>query len=82
MRNLSLTKFYLPHFIIGVFTFVFFVSATEIIINLYKENQLERERASVMDKFVAVRAKIEGKFNSMLFLSASLMAPCGNSPSN
>lgn len=80
MRNLNMTKFFFPHFIIGLITFMLFVSATEMMISLFQDNQLERKRSSVVDRAAAVRARIEGEINSTLFFSASLVAHVATHP--
>ncbi|EPJ43695.1 MAG: hypothetical protein OFPI_42050 [Osedax symbiont Rs2] len=51
-----------------------FLAAIEVIITLLLANQHQRIRSATVDKVATARAKIEGEFNSMLFLSAGLMA--------
>ena len=73
-------KHLLPHLLIGGITLFLFIGTTELIINLFRENQLERKHSSIVDKVATVRAKIEGEFNSMLFLSTGLMAHVATQP--
>ena len=80
MSKLSVIKYFSPHIIIGIITAAVFIAATEAIIYLLNENQLERNRSAIVDKAAAVRAKIEGEFNSMLFLSTGLMAHVATQP--
>ena len=61
-------------------TLLLLVGVTELSLNLFQENELERKRSSVVDKVATVRAKIEGEFNSTLFLSAGLMAHVATHP--
>lgn len=80
LQRLNITKYGFPHILIGLITFILFVGSTELIISLLHENQIEKMRSSIVDKAAAVRAKIEGEFNSMFFLSAGLMAHVANHP--
>jgi len=80
MVKLRIAKHDLPHILIGLLTFVMFLVCFELIISLLLSNQHERKRSATIDKVATVRAKIEGEFNSMLFLSAGLMAHVSTHP--
>ncbi|MCJ8337454.1 MAG: sensor domain-containing diguanylate cyclase [Pseudomonadales bacterium] len=74
MLKLKITKHAIPHILLGLLTFVLFLVGFELIISLLLANQHERKRSATVDKIATARAKIEGEFNSMLYLSAGLMA--------
>ena len=80
MYQLRITRFLYIHLIFGVCFTLLFVIGTEWILHLLNQNHVERYQRAVIDKANAVKAQIEGEFNSTLFLSAGLMAHVATHP--
>jgi len=80
MYQIRITRFLYIHLVIGVCFTIVFAIGTEWILQLIKQNNIERNQRAVLDKANAVKAQIEGEFNSTLFLSAGLMAHVATHP--
>jgi len=80
MRKLHITRHAVPHLLIGLLTFCIVILGIEFIISLVQASQHQRMRSAIVDKAATARARLEGEFNSMLFLSAGLMAHVATHP--
>ena len=80
MFKLRLSRYLLSHILVAALVALGLILLTEFMLKLMNDNYLQRQRQMVNSQSATVRAKIEGEFNSTLFLSAGLMAYVATNP--